>query len=263
MKKFIIGFVIGALLFSSITAFAVVKVAEPSTWKFFVDGEPREIEAYSIDGSNFLKLRDVFEIADIGVWAEGESRSVYIERDKGYDAGYEGPGKGSEVKVEVEENAKDEEDNVAPKKYRDLTTLFIISNKTYIDGLRAANIVEIDKKTYISAGSILLLIAIADNGYEITESLNPYVDGQLDITGEYFNTETFYTGITETKSIITFSRGNYQLILDNPDDNDYYKIIDGSNHVDMETVKNKLFIDFDYSINESENTITFTNIKSK
>ena len=97
MKKFslsslVAGIIIGAILFSGAYAIASGISAYTSTWKFFVDGNPRSIDAYSIQGSNYLKLRDVFEIADVGVWYDGSKGEVYIERDKGYDANYNGPG---------------------------------------------------------------------------------------------------------------------------------------------------------------------------
>jgi len=98
MKKFpllslIAGIVIGALLFGGVFAVAASVTASTSVWKFFVDGAPdNSIEAYSIDGSNYLKLRDVLRVADVGVWYDNDKKEVYIERDKGYDPNYNGHG---------------------------------------------------------------------------------------------------------------------------------------------------------------------------
>jgi len=96
MRKFsiaslITGILIGAIIFGGVFAFAASVTADRSTWRFLVDGKPVEVEAYIIAGSNYLKLRDVFEIADVGVWYDGSKGEVYIERDKGYDANYSGP----------------------------------------------------------------------------------------------------------------------------------------------------------------------------
>ena len=98
MKKFsalsmIAGIIIGAILFGGVFAVAASVTASTSTWKFFVDGVPDStIEAYSIEGSNYLKLRDVLRIADVGVWYDNDKKEVYIERDKVYDPNYNGPG---------------------------------------------------------------------------------------------------------------------------------------------------------------------------
>ena len=87
----IIGILIGAFLFGGISAIAVAVAAEPSNWKFLVDGVvDNSIEAYSINGSNYMKVRDVFRVADVGVWYDGEKREVYIETDIGYDNDYNG-----------------------------------------------------------------------------------------------------------------------------------------------------------------------------
>ena len=110
MKKskilyFITGIVIGAFLFAAVPAIAATVTATTSTWTFFVDGEKDEVSAYSIDGSNYMKLRDALRIADVGVWYDEPKREVYIETDKGYDPDYNGP-----VGAVDTEEAKDAEE---------------------------------------------------------------------------------------------------------------------------------------------------------
>ena len=65
------------------------KNAEPSLWKVFVDGDPVTVEAYNIEGANYLKLRDMalslsgtdkqFEVG-----YDAEARIVTIESGKPY-----------------------------------------------------------------------------------------------------------------------------------------------------------------------------------
>ena len=84
MKKFsvlslIAGIIIGVILFGGVFAVAASVTASTSMWKFFVDGVPDStIEAYSIEGSNYLKLRDVLRVTDVGVWYDNDKKEVYI-----------------------------------------------------------------------------------------------------------------------------------------------------------------------------------------
>lgn len=67
MKKFILGFIIGALLFSFAGVFAAVELnVIPNPFPVLIDGVKTEIEGYNINGSTYLKLRD-FEKAGLGI----------------------------------------------------------------------------------------------------------------------------------------------------------------------------------------------------
>ena len=61
MKKFILGFVLGAMLFSGV--FAVSAAVEyritPNPFKVTVDGVEKTLEAYNINDSTYFKLRDI------------------------------------------------------------------------------------------------------------------------------------------------------------------------------------------------------------
>ena len=90
-RSLIIGILIGAILAGGASAIASGIIAEPTKWKFFADGKPVSIEAYNIDGANYMKVRDVLELVDTGVWFDAAKFEAYIERDKKYDANYTGP----------------------------------------------------------------------------------------------------------------------------------------------------------------------------
>ena len=61
-------FALGAALCGGGAAYAAGVMAERSTNTIYVDGEQVELEAYLINGSNYIKLRDAGEIADFNVY---------------------------------------------------------------------------------------------------------------------------------------------------------------------------------------------------
>lgn len=79
--NFIIGFMLGAVLFTGTTAYAAGIIAEKSTQKIIVDGSEVQMEAYAINGHNYVKLRDIGEQVGFNVYWDG---SVQIESDKPY-----------------------------------------------------------------------------------------------------------------------------------------------------------------------------------
>ena len=79
--SFLSGIIIGGLLFGSTAAYAAGIIAEKSTQKIIVDGTEAQMEAYAINGHNYVKLRDVGEQVGFNVYWDG---SVQIETDKPY-----------------------------------------------------------------------------------------------------------------------------------------------------------------------------------
>ena len=72
------GMLTGALL--APTAHAAVRqlTATPSTQEFYVDGKQTHLEAYSINGGNYVKLRDIGKAIGVDVSYDGSTNSVYI-----------------------------------------------------------------------------------------------------------------------------------------------------------------------------------------
>ena len=70
---FCTGIVLGAILFGSAAAYAASSVmAERSAQAVYVDGRRVELEAYLIDGANYVKLRDVGQATNaINVYWDG------------------------------------------------------------------------------------------------------------------------------------------------------------------------------------------------
>ena len=70
MRKlsFIIGVLCGSLLFSGITVFANAEiVAKLTSQIFFWNNEQVELEAYNINGANYIKLRDAAELFGVNL----------------------------------------------------------------------------------------------------------------------------------------------------------------------------------------------------
>ena len=55
----VVGMFLGATLFGGVAYAATGVMAERSSNRVFVDGREVELESYLIDGSNYVKLRDV------------------------------------------------------------------------------------------------------------------------------------------------------------------------------------------------------------
>lgn len=79
-----VGVLIGSAIGGSAAYAATGVLAERSTMPILVNGRPAQAEAYLIDGSNYLKLRDVAAIADFGVTWDAASRTVCIDTSVGY-----------------------------------------------------------------------------------------------------------------------------------------------------------------------------------
>ena len=85
MKKsytsFASGLLVGVALFGGTTAYAAGIIAERSNHPIYVDGELVQMEAYSINGNNYVKLRDIGQAVGFNVfWKDG----VQVDSDTPY-----------------------------------------------------------------------------------------------------------------------------------------------------------------------------------
>ena len=81
---FITVLLVGATLFGGTAAYAAGIMAEQSTNRFFVDGHEVSLNAYAINGSNYLRLRDIGEAVGFNVYWDTEQHCVQIESDAPY-----------------------------------------------------------------------------------------------------------------------------------------------------------------------------------
>ena len=61
-------------------------MANPSTQRFYVNEQHISLEAYEINGSNYVKLRDIGQAVDFGVTYDAATNTVIISPDKSYEA---------------------------------------------------------------------------------------------------------------------------------------------------------------------------------
>lgn len=80
------GIIIGATLTGPVaTAAENWLKATPSTQQFFVDGQRVELEAYAINGNNYVKLRDIGKAVDFSVSYDHMTNSVIVVSGAHYE----------------------------------------------------------------------------------------------------------------------------------------------------------------------------------
>ena len=87
MKRgsFAAGFLTGLLVVGvTTTAYAAGIMAERSTHRVFVDGREVQMEAYVINGNNYVKLRDIGEQVGFNVYWDSDNGYVQVESGKPY-----------------------------------------------------------------------------------------------------------------------------------------------------------------------------------
>jgi len=67
-----------------VSANLVAKSAVPNPSKIYLDGKEVQLTAYTIDGSNYFKLRDIAEVLDFAVTWDDASSTIGIETSKPY-----------------------------------------------------------------------------------------------------------------------------------------------------------------------------------
>lgn len=96
------GLFIGAVITGGASAYTAGILAERSTNRIYVNGQEVQMEAYTINGNNYVKLRDIGKAVRFEVYWDGDEKCVQIESDKPYTG--EAP-----VKVKTSEPASQSE----------------------------------------------------------------------------------------------------------------------------------------------------------
>lgn len=84
LGMFLCGALAGGLVFGGTAAYAASILAEPSTQPIFIDGEQVQMQAYAINGNNYVKLRDIGKAVGFNVSWDAASGSVQIDSDSPY-----------------------------------------------------------------------------------------------------------------------------------------------------------------------------------
>lgn len=83
MKKQILtmftGLFIGAIITGGASAYAAGILAERSNHRIFVDGQEVQMEAYAVNGNNYVKLRDIGKAVGFEVYWDGDAKCVQVE----------------------------------------------------------------------------------------------------------------------------------------------------------------------------------------
>ena len=77
------------------TAYAAGIMAERSHHRVVVDGKEAQMEAYVINGNNYVKLRDIGEQVGFNVYWDSDTKYVQVESEKPYTG--EAPEKSAEA----------------------------------------------------------------------------------------------------------------------------------------------------------------------
>ena len=78
------GTLIGAALVGPASAGVAALTAAPSTQTFYVDGKQVDLEAYVINGHNYVQLRDVGRAVDFGVAYDQGANRVLVDTSSPY-----------------------------------------------------------------------------------------------------------------------------------------------------------------------------------
>lgn len=84
-KGFLCGFLCGTLCFGISTAYATGELtAILSPQSVYVDSVKTNLEAYSINGNNYVKLREIGKVVDFSVQYNKEKNAVEIFSNESY-----------------------------------------------------------------------------------------------------------------------------------------------------------------------------------
>lgn len=78
------GILTGAALAAPLAQAVETLAALPSTQRFYVDGEQADLEAYAINGHNYVQLRDVGRAAGFAVTYDAATNSVWVDTTAPY-----------------------------------------------------------------------------------------------------------------------------------------------------------------------------------
>ena len=79
-----LGILAGLALSGPAAQAADYLTARPSSQIFYIDGQQTALTAYTIDGSNYVRLRDIGRAVDLGVTYDAATNSVYIDSAQPY-----------------------------------------------------------------------------------------------------------------------------------------------------------------------------------
>ncbi len=174
----LVGILIGCVL-SGPAAHAAAEAVSAcrSSHAVCVDGNGIKLEAYVIEGSNYVKLRDVGEAVGFNVWWDERNRVVQIESDRPYT----GIPPTEESVADMDENALTDTDEVNPAVFTGAYTpeLYAALRSALLTG-SSTSPVRLTEETYSA-----MLEAAAAVGCWPVYDLKAGTDGMYRITARY------------------------------------------------------------------------------
>ena len=87
--QFLIGFVLGAILFSGPVAIAAGIIAQPKTAAVIIDGKEADLKGYLIEGAHYFQLRDLDAALkpsgkDFSIVWDSQGNRIVIDTSRGY-----------------------------------------------------------------------------------------------------------------------------------------------------------------------------------
>ena len=83
--EFILGVLVGAIMFGGTVAVAAGITANPTKDSVFVNGQEILAEVYKIGGANYFKLRDIASAVDFSVVYDAQGQRVLIDPSRPYN----------------------------------------------------------------------------------------------------------------------------------------------------------------------------------
>ncbi|WP_339218907.1 stalk domain-containing protein [Paenibacillus sp. FSL H8-0332] len=247
MKKFISGFLCGAVLFGVTSAYGAeayqkVQSLLRNDVKVYSNGAKVALNkpVLSYNGSIYLSVRDVSNIMNKDVLWRPTNQSVEILDKKTAQVTVSPPK--DEIKVTV-------------KSLKELTQVFKIDNEVYKLGSNAFIIYEDNNgllyvDSVSAVGTIVRLLAITYDNYALKTSDNPFVKGEIEAdmrsVDNYFKMESNYVSINTNYRIYTLynsDKTKQYVISDNPNDLQGIVTIEGKKLVPLASVFLTLGVD--------------------
>lgn len=226
--SFLLGLIVGAMMFSGTTTFAASGImAQLSQQAIYVDGTPVALTAYSINGNNYVMLRDIGQAVGFNVYWDG---AVQIDSDAPYTG--VAPEEATELPA-AEETAEPEEVTQATGEDLSLAANASVFDSVYTrEAYNAIRQAVVDKQggAHFTASAenrrtlntVLSHIGVAyryqlaakDDGYLCTvEQPASYADAVTAVSGMLEEIKAFTTGSVLAGNCASYTK-NFKFLCD-------------------------------------------------
>lgn len=254
LKSFVSGIIIGTIGITTVFATVGIKSATFNTNKVIFDGVELNLHGGQMisvvrdgekDASNYMPVRTVLESMGYSVDWDSIKNAVIINDKK---------------------NESKQNDNILQTKKTisyNLVPMYVIGSKKY-NGDSSQGIHLQDSEVYLSFALCRDLIGVSLNDYEIDSDKAKFSDGELVVnTDKYFKMESVQKNARDSYQVLTIQNGSKRIVFDESKKDNYPVIIQGKLCLSISELKSKLGIEFDYVIDDTNGTITFSNITSR